>query len=179
MAAPLAVPVLPVVMVSAPRRTCSRASLIEGPSKSSDPRDFMSSSQVRRRLTNSLGSMCLALDDQFRHNQCLLAVIGRESAGIPGATCPASPKDDPVSAPRAPFSVLAIVAQASGVVAISPSICLQIDCEIIHQDHCRSLEHCRRDRWSRHGWQRRGESERVPPYEEEDKNNAGKLGSST
>ena len=100
-AAPLVVPSLPVQCGSAPARTRSRASLVEGPSRSRDPRARISSSQRRRASASWWGSMRPppSMRRPARMRACSVSSV-TVPAGAEGAMgCSATASRSPVISP--------------------------------------------------------------------------------
>ena len=91
-AAPFVVPAPPTVSGSSPARTRSRAAFVEGPSRSSDPRSIIESSQASSAWANSPASRATRPEDVPRprtrrdaiSSACSVSSV-TDPAGIPGA----------------------------------------------------------------------------------------------
>ena len=91
-AAPFVVPAPPTLSGSSPARTSSRAAFVEGPSRSSDPRSIIESSQASRAWANSPASRAMRPEEEPRprtrreatSSACSVSSV-TEPAGIPGA----------------------------------------------------------------------------------------------
>ena len=106
-AAPFVVPSPPTVSGSSPARTRSRAALVEGPSRSSDPRRIIESSQASRAWENSTAPRATRPEEDPRprtrrdaiSRACSVSSV-TDPAGIPGAYgWEASPSTRPVMRP--------------------------------------------------------------------------------
>ena len=91
-AAPFVVPAPPTVSGSSPARTRSSAAFVEGPSRSSDPRSIIESSQASRAWANSTALRATRPEDEPRprtrrdaiKRACSVSSV-TDPAGIPGA----------------------------------------------------------------------------------------------
>ena len=91
-AAPFVVPAPPTVSGSSPARTRSRAAFVEGPSRSSEPRSIIESSQASRAWANSPASRATRPEEEPRprikreaiKRACSVSSV-TDPAGIPGA----------------------------------------------------------------------------------------------
>ena len=91
-AAPFVVPSPPTVSGSSPARTRSSAAFVEGPSRSSEPRSIIESSQASRAWANSTALRATRPEEEPRprikrdatNSACSVSSV-TDPAGIPGA----------------------------------------------------------------------------------------------
>ena len=93
MAAPLVTPCRPAAATSAPAASAARACLVDGPSRSSDPRARIDSSQASRSRASAVASTSPrpATTSRASSTACSVSSV-TDPAGSPAASgCPSGP----------------------------------------------------------------------------------------